>query len=56
MCFHELGHSQQEQEGWFQYRGETEAIVNFLWAYVMHMKFGMHFNLAFKGSMVKHTN
>jgi hypothetical protein len=55
VCYHELGHSQQQQEAWFQYRGETEAIVNFVWAYLRHMKFGDHFNAAFKGSM-SHSN
>jgi hypothetical protein len=30
-CFHELGHTQQRQAATFQYQGETEAIVNFLW-------------------------
>ena len=55
VCYHELGHSQQEQTGWFQYRGETEAIVNFVWVYLRHMKSGDHFNAAFKGSM-SHSN
>ena len=49
-CFHELGHSQQRQDATFQYQGETEAIVNFLWAYVRHTRFGDSFNIAFKGS------
>ena len=55
VCYHELGHSQQEQQSWFQYRGETEAIVNFVWTYVRHVKFGDTFNAAFQGSM-DHSN
>lgn len=55
MCYNELGHSQQEQESCFQYREETEAIVNFVWTYVRHEKFGDTFNAAFKGSM-DHSN
>jgi hypothetical protein len=50
VAYHELGHAQQRQDSWFQYRGETEAIINFLWAYIRHVKFGDHFNVAFKGS------
>ena len=38
---HELGHTQQRQAPEFQYAGETEAIVNFLWVYVHHVKFGV---------------
>ena len=47
VCWHELGHTQQRQAASFQYRGETEAIVNFLMAYLLHVKFGDSFNLAF---------
>ena len=46
--WHELGHTQQRQAAEFQYPGETEAIVNFLYAYVHHVKLGEPFNLAFK--------
>ena len=46
--WHELGHTQQRQEAKFQYAAETEAIVNFLWCYVEHVKFSVPFNEAFK--------
>jgi hypothetical protein len=46
-CWHELGHTQQRQDLTFQYRGETEAINNFLYTYVAHVKFGVDFNTAF---------
>lgn len=46
--WHELGHTQQRQEANFQYAAETEAIVNFLWCYVEHVKFSVPFNEAFK--------
>ena len=46
--WHELGHTQQRQAAEFQYAGETEAIVNFLYAYIHHVKLNEPFNLAFK--------
>ena len=50
VAYHELGHTQQRQEPEFQFSGETEAIVNFLWCYIRHVKFGDAFNAAFAGS------
>ena len=50
VAYHELGHTQQRQEPEFQFSGETEAIVNFLWCYIRHVKFGDPFNVAFAGS------
>lgn len=45
--FHELGHS-----AWPSYfSGETEAIVNFPYAYIRHIKFGDTFDASFARSM-----
>ncbi|CAK0893080.1 unnamed protein product, partial [Prorocentrum cordatum] len=55
VCWHELGHTQQRQDLTFQYRGETEAIVNFLYTYVAHVKFGVDFDTAFKLG-ISHSN
>ena len=35
--------------------GETEAIINFMWTYIRHVKFGDGFNAAFNGGQT-HSN
>jgi len=47
VCYHELGHAQLLS----QYRGETEAIINFMFTYIRHVKFGDDFDKAFSDSM-----
>uniref|UniRef100_A0A7S2BTC5 Peptidase M60 domain-containing protein n=1 Tax=Haptolina brevifila TaxID=156173 RepID=A0A7S2BTC5_9EUKA len=44
VCWHELGHAQLRSI----YRGEEEAIVNYLVTYIRHVKFQDTFNEAFK--------
>lgn len=48
VTWHELGHAQSPANS--MYRGETEAIVNFLSPYLRHVKFGVPFTIAFKES------
>jgi hypothetical protein len=50
VTWHELCHIQQRQDLTFQYRGETEAIVNYMWVYIHHVKFGLDFHWAFATS------
>ncbi len=45
-CFHELGHAVRITK----FRGETEAIVNFLYVAIMNQKFGMDLDTAFMKS------
>ena len=44
--WHEMGHAQLPT----QYRGETEAMCNFVHAYVNNVKFGVDFDVAFQRS------
>jgi len=51
ICWHEVAHVQQRQDYTFQFEGETEAVVNYLFAYIGHVKFGLPFNDVFRKSL-----
>ena len=44
ICWHELGHA----SALWGYKGEHEAIVNYLYTFIAHTKFNVNFNEAFK--------
>ena len=51
VTYHELGHAQLMS----MYRGETEALCNFVYTYVRHVKFNDSFAVAFNNGM-SHSN